>query len=329
MISSVQALDLPSVMTAEQADSVVRTYAPCFRFHEREAHFPSDPGDFREISRYREAVPKGRDLGWNKKKRKWERTNSHEAEFYDILWSDIEDGTLRCFPGTGQLHPPSSPNLRPLDDRNLHGVLNGWVYENYARGLFLERHHGHSRFESGFRPEQGRSPAPLLVDTVYDQKKGMVKVLYWVFYELNWWKMFLTHEGDWEHVTFLFDEEDFGSALPPRWAYFAQHNGGLLLPYERLALTGETHPVVYVNPDGHPCTPWAEKVWKYSVRWDSWKGDLHFLPLQEWRDFAGAWGEVGTTKHTTGPLGPFFKRHRDLVRIVVKDGVPHVRLIKR
>ena len=37
---------------------------------------------------------------------------------------------------------------------------------------------------------------------------------------------------------------------------------------------------------------------------------LAALEAQPWKNFAGAWGEVGELSHTTGPLGPWHKRHK-------------------
>jgi hypothetical protein len=33
------------------------------------------------------------------------------------------------------------------------------------------------------------------------------------------------------------------------------------------------------------------------------------LASQPWKDYAGAWGEVGNIATTTGPLGPWHKRN--------------------
>ena len=36
---------------------------------------------------------------------------------------------------------------------------------------------------------------------------------------------------------------------------------------------------------------------------------LRSLATQPWRNYAGAWGEVGSISTTTGPLGPWHKRN--------------------
>ena len=40
--------------------------------------------------------------------------------------------------------------------------------------------------------------------------------------------------------------------------------------------------------------------------WDTSK-NVEVLFDQPWRDYAGAWGEVGELPATTGPLGPYYK----------------------
>jgi hypothetical protein len=172
--------------------------------------------------------------------------------------------------------------------------------------------------------ESGLVGAPLFVDTHYDADRAVVHVLYWFFYELNWWKAFITHEGDWEHVTLVFRVDDFKSGGRPFAIYLAQHNTGVALDFDKIVPAGETHPVIYVDTNGHPCHAHVDDPSRYPIRWRTWTASIEFIAECRWRDFAGAWGKVGASKHTTGPLGPFFKRHEDKVRITYVRGKPYV-----
>ena len=77
------------------------------------------------------------------------------------------------------------------------------------------------------------------------------------------------------------------------------------------------HPIVYSAKGSHASynrvgnfhTIGVDKTRDGGYKWKTWK---HCLPLkdQPWRQFAGAWGEVGTARSTTGPLGPWQKRRR-------------------
>ena len=49
---------------------------------------------------------------------------------------------------------------------------------------------------------------------------------------------------------------------------------------------------------------------KNGVEWQTNK-NLKPLESQPWKEYAGAWGEVGQIKDTTGPLGPWYKRCSD------------------
>ncbi|MBU1700035.1 MAG: hypothetical protein KJ970_03310 [Candidatus Eisenbacteria bacterium] len=318
MDESTEALDLPPDAKSKHAFMMAQQYAPELRFHKSERHFPSDPREFRRLGRFRESRP-GKDQGWNKTIRDWVEGDQKGEAFEDISWNDIAEETRRRFPFSGQFDPPGSPNLRPRDSKNRYSPGS-------AKGLFLQRTEKLSDKRSGYGPfREAQVSGRVFVDTKYDPEKELVHVLYWFFYELNWWRFFITHEGDWEHVTLLFTKDAFTQGHEPAFVYFAQHDTGTARRFEKMTFSTERHPVVYVDPNGHPCKPSVKDSHSYPLQWKTWTNFIEFVPQSKWRDFAGAWGEIGQTTHTTGPLGPYFKRHSDKVKVVVKNGGLHIK----
>ena len=170
--------------------------------------------------------------------------------------------------------------------------------------------------------------APVFYDIAHDPSERLVTVLFWFFYKLNRWGYWITHEGDWEHMSFVFAEEDFHATGDPSYVYFAQHWGGVTLRYavvEKLSVDGAPRPVGYVNRHGHPCVPAVILRSDYDTCWKTWDR-LCPLAESEWCDFGGAWGKVGSTEVFTGPLGPLFKRHADSMRVVRRYGRVCVRV---
>jgi hypothetical protein len=95
---------------------------------------------------------------------------------------------------------------------------------------------------------------------------------YWFFYALNYYPMTVDtatmlsdplrvdaadvdlHEGDWEHITVLVDEEH--GQYVPKYVWMARHSGeGVLLPWDQVEQNPPGHPVVYPAFGGHPSYP--------------------------------------------------------------------------
>ena len=303
----------PHGLTREQIEEWAVLYAPRLRFHRNERHFPSDPDAFRIASRFRESRQRGRDLGWDKEGHEWVKSNDRESKYFGAEPGDLTEQTAVRIGQQIAVDPGLRVTLRPNGERNMHRSAG-----RSRDGLFLERDDSIDRGSSGSEPRSGIVTAPLFLDATRVEFSGagpFVKVLYWFFYELNYFLGFLTHEGDWEHVSYLVSRDGLLSGDPPSVVYFAQHNGGEPRSFSSLKTAKDQHPVTYVDRHGHPTRADVSDPSDYTAHWDTWTGPPRWLRDEAWKEFSGAWGEVGETKHTTGPLGPWFKQGSDLLRV--------------
>ena len=308
-------LRLPLDLTRPQVDRRVQKYAPFVKLHKDERHLPSLPEWLRVVARFRDSVAFGRDRGWDKHSDHWQTSDSEAAKFFNIPWPEIIAASMERYEENGTLDPPSARNIRPYDSNSIHRDPDG-AHSN--EGLFLERRDTIDRNASGLTPLGDEIIAPVFFD-LFQAADGWVRVLYWFYYELNLWHGFLTHEGDWEHITYYFRPEDFRAGDPPDSVFFAQHNTGEIRNWAALTKE-EGHPVVYVDPAGHPTRASVGSPGEFTRKWRTWDRMFVAIPEAPWRDFPGAWGEVGFTKHTTGPLGPYFKRRGDRVAVKMQGG---------
>ena len=306
---------LPHGLKQDAIEDWARSFAPWVLFHRDEHHFPSTPESFQRNSRFRESRQGSRDLGW-KKGLGWEKSNEKGDPYYEIGWDVVVRETATRSGGFVRQHPSIRPTLRPHGSRNLFRMRGRW-----KEGLFLERDRFSDRGSSGNQPLSGFITAPVFLDAapVKTRAGSFVKVLYWFFYELNRWHGLLTHEGDWEHVTYLVDAKLIKDLAPPSHVYFAQHNSGELRKWMDLEGADTGHPTLFVDPNGHPTKPSVRNFADYRHQWDIQTQEFRWIRKALWREYSGAWGEVGETKHTTGPLGPWFKQDRDVVRVKRDD----------
>ena len=299
-------------------DPKIENYAPELWFHRSERHHPGSPEDFRKNARFRQSnFSGGKDRGWNHRDAVWVPGNEKGPNFVGEQWDRINKVILD---ETKQLRSEGptvgGPVSRPRDDRNL------WKGDDGKRGFFLELIEGHGRDSSG-APAGTR--LPIFYD-LYDHRIAAYEyevLTFWFFYVYNW-HVFFAHEGDWEHISLYFDRGRRDGIRKPYAIYYAAHNGGeVYFDNEQRSpvhWVDGTHPRVYVNHWGHPCHPRVARHLQrqYKDSWRTWEasptGD-HLLDIgkAEWRDYCGAWGEVGQWVHSTGPLGPNFKRFRDKV----------------
>jgi len=315
---------LPAKVTQDVVTAWVTAFGPRLKFHRDERHFPSTAHRFRVVSRFRDSRQGARDNGWNRESRAWVRGNHRHPEYFDAPPDHlVEQTALRTGAGI-EVEPGTRFVLRPWDSRRIGPR---------KEGLFLERDDRIQRVSSGHVPVGGTVKAPMYLDAVMVQESSVgpyVKVLCWFFYELNLWHGLLTHEGDWEHVSYIVRLAALEAGDPPTHVYFAQHNTGEVRRFDSLGFVpGTTHPVMYVDRHGHPTKPAVGDAREYTSLWDTW-GEVRWLRNEAWKEYSGAWGEVGETVHTTGPLGPWFKQGRDLVRVRRRpDGSVQVRRPRR
>ena len=300
--------------------ALVRRFAPYLFFSPDETHFPGEPEEFRRVSRFRQSNWSGKkDRGWRTNPEGWVNPGANSPDFRGPKWTsvltEIEKETRALRPGGVQ---PSHPErdlpqvARCRDSRNL------WD-KGDARGFFLELPEGYGRVTSGATPS---APVSIFYDLVTFTAEGTkwVVLYYWFFYIYNYFVVF-EHEGDWEHISLYFHATDFSTGALPSCVYYAAHNTGLVLDsaHESMEwfddqgqLTPDgTHPGVYVSNYGHPSYPSksAEFRRKKKLRpWRSWEQPVVKIETQPWSLYDGAWGEVGEFVHSTGPLGPLFKR---------------------
>ncbi|MEP7021594.1 MAG: Vps62-related protein [Pseudonocardiales bacterium] len=127
-------------------------------------------------------------------------------------------------------------------------------------------------------------------------------VTYWFFYAFN--DAITTvadHEGDWERVTVRLDAYNHATQV----AYFI-HSGYCTLPWSGVASVN-SHPVAYSALGTHASYPTGgghdlDRT-DQGPSWSTWNNLLNVRD-QPWYRYGGAWGEVGETSESTGPVGP-------------------------
>lgn len=303
-------------------EGVVRTFAPLLRLDADERHFPDTPDGFRANSRFRQSNYAGsQDRGWNKRLEKWEERSvegdDYTGEEWSVILREIGQETAALRPGGATA---DGPITRPRDPRNL------WR-PGSATGFFLELKEGYGHDQSGRRPDL--EPAPIFWDhDSFRDARGRpwASLAYWFFYTYNW-HVVSRHEGDWEHITLYFAEGRFDSF--PAVIFYAAHNAGYLIsggarvwvPDDATAGThattpgAATHPIVFVSRFGHPSYPVVDDPERYPWAVRTWDHAIQPIETAAWLAYDGAWGEVGEIVHSTGPLGPWFKRGADEVRL--------------
>ena len=337
-------------------------YAPLVRFERDEQHFPADPACFRKDSRFRKSRAGAKDQGWNDEQQEWIASDDNDDAFYGAEWQVIVDQSLQhlrtasgdvygacnhrsCLAcqeaGTKAFQPWASRNVRPWDRESVYCLRRRRAAgpttavrpcHPSSEGLFLERNKDLSVRNSGGRPNAGRLSAPVFVDADYNVAYNLYRVLFWFFYELNGpygfperWVPHV-HQGDWEHISLVVPRDHLEEGREPSHVYFAQHKTGVVTRFKDLACS-DHHPIVFVDRKGHPTRPHPHGREKslYAYEWRTWE-DLRLIVSQDWRDFPGAWGAVGKTATTTGPLGPLYKRRKDKVRLRMgHDGVLYLK----
>ena len=260
--------------------------APLVWLHPEESYLPMDPIEFIRSSRLRHHKSWADDEGYNKRLQRWVETNSHDRAYYNIRLSFVNSLGVH----------PDGKTRRPRDD-NRGSKLN----------VFLQPRD---------RPQGTPDVNSKIPVFVYKKRVSAVHfegradaIQFWWFFGYNDGPSKQNHQGDWEHVTAILQEDQFLGY------YMAGHGNAKWHPRSTLERDGGRY-VVYVAKGTHAAHPrvgsfdlplWFEEHTGKGIAWRPWQ-KLEVLRNQPWKDFAGAWGEVGAHTHTTGPLGPWIKR---------------------
>lgn len=256
-------------------------FAPKVLLHPDERYFPMDPIEFISISRFRHHIGWGEDFGYNKVSDKWVKTNVKSPEYYDIPSGFINQYSLH----------PNGDNRRPRD-KNRGKKWN----------VFLQA--------DGF-PEGDRDPDGIVPVFLYERNgdDGSIFHQYWLFFGYNPSLVVidLSHQGDWEDFVAVTKNDRLTGA------FFGAHGKLTYYPRNELEMDGE-RVKVYCAKGTHALYPRVGSFGKFRTDKTAsggyvWDTSLNIEPLSEqpWRDYAGAWGEVGELPATTGPLGPWYK----------------------
>lgn len=266
------------------------------KMHSEDPYFPMNPVDFIHLSRLRRHVKDGTDYGYNKITNTFVKGDSHSSEYYDIPLNVIMNQ-----------HTPYGKyelmNLRPKDPNS------------FGKGeVFLQ-------------PDDnltGDSDPNYRVPCIVHYKNKN-KISYWFFFGYDYAKdvtgnVSVSHQGDWECVEVELD--DNGKI---KKAGLSCHTGTNNYPANELEIVHgkKDELTVYCAKGSHA---FYNKPGKYSsfhllgvtlshdytdnmgYDWVATNCVVSLTdPSQVWKYFAGAWGEVGLRKDTTGPLGPWQK----------------------
>ncbi len=259
--------------------------------HPSESNFPMNPLDFIRLSRYRMHHGGGSDDGFNKNTNRFENNNDHGLEYYDIPVYTINSHYL-----------PGTPfNFRPTDDNSIG-----------TEEVFLEPD---DNLHGDFNPN-GRVPV-----FQYTSPSAPNKREYWVFYGYNTSELpplSFSHQGDWEHITL----DIVNNSIAGAW--LSQHKGETYYTKDQLRITEQNGVQTlyvysamgshahYPQPGGYHTIFNLDQAADGGYQWVI-TDNAQNLATQPWREYAGAWGEVGSAvspyrSDVTGPLGPWYKR---------------------
>ncbi len=258
----------------------IRSFAPVVRIHPSEAYRPMSPDEFIAKSRFRHHRGWQSDQCFHRLNQTWVTTNSHDAVYYGIPTNVLAAYTLHS----------GGKNRRPRDS-NCGDSYN----------VFLQ---------SAGRLTGPTAPNGVVPAYYHYRRFGRThQIQFWWFNGFNDSLGTFNHQGDWEHVTVHVEREAIIGV------FFAGHEDGYFASRSHLSFAGN-RPVVYMakgsHASYHKTGSWMGGIDVTSDGGPAWDTSLLLRPLatQPWRDYAGAWGEVGTISTTTGPLGPWHKRHK-------------------
>lgn len=278
----------------------IRALAPLVQIHPREAYWPMDPMEFIRLARFRHHRGWAADQGYNKVRQQWLTNNQKTSAYYDIpvdfinrygLWNNGENRRPRDSNCGGEWNVFLQPEGKPTGHTDPTGNIPVFYYQRAVNTARI--------------PESIRRLFDIPI-------VSYVRVSYWWFMGYNEAPATIDHQGDWEHVTVKVVRN------VPVAVHFARHSAPVqYLPISQVRRRNGRI-VVYSARGTHASYPRAgnyplpfgfdDEAAGGGYEWNTWENLLQ-LKTQPWRDYAGAWGEVGETSETTGPLGPWHKRH--------------------
>lgn len=135
-------------------------------------------------------------------------------------------------------------------------------------------------------------------------------IMYWFLYGYNDGPASFNHEGDWERIAVRLTKKN-----KPFKVVFWRHGKPCYVRWKNVRKY-KGHPVVFSASGTHasyarkgrhkvdvPYLPDFYDRTSKGKRWKTWR-NLDRVRKQPWWGYGGGWGEVGETKHTTGPTGP-------------------------
>ena len=258
-------------------------FAPKILLHPEENYFPMNPVDFIYISRFRQHVGFGRDYGYNKVSAKWVKTDEKSPEYYNIPVEIINSFGLN--------DDEKRTNRRPRDKNR-----------GRAGNVFLQP----DGKPQGISNSTGRVPCFYIQ---IEADNNYIFHQYWLFFGYNpsLVGIDLSHQGDWEDYTAVTKDNKLVGAI--------LNAHGKRTCYKREELEFDRGQVqIYCALGTHALYPregWfgkfkTDKTKPGGYAWDT-SQNIALLSEQPWRDYAGAWGEVGELPATTGPLGAWYK----------------------
>ncbi len=273
-------------------DALIERYAPLLRFSTDETHFPIDPGLFvsRAVLRrygWRDDLP---DACWNARHRRWETAPLGRLPADELVGPEVAEA-VRAMDAEAPVPAGSRANRRPLDSDNLWGGARaGYAFE-LLEPLAREMRGGATEL-----------PFVLYEHRVVGGPGGERHELsYWFFFALD--LDVVAHEGDWERVSVLLE----AGSLPR--VRFGRGREATTVGFDVIEVADGQHPVVYVEQGSHRACRHPEEMemgrgGHYALGVPTWKRELRHCAEQPWAVFDGAWGLVGQSEASTGPLGP-------------------------
>lgn len=240
-------------------------FAPVVRIHPAEEYRPMSPDDFIARSRFRHHRGWQSDQGFHRTALEWVSTNSHDSVYYAMPAYVLNAYTLHA----------DGKNRRPRD---------GNCGDSY--NVFLQ---------SAGRLTGPGAPTGVVPAYYHYRRFGdRHEVQYWWFCGFNDSFASFNHQGDWEHVTVHVVRRQIVGV------FFASHEGGEFVRVGAGLRFVGSRPLVYLAKGSHAAYhttgTWMAGIDVTSDLGPEWDISRTLRPLatQPWKDFAGAWGEVGT-----------------------------------